>query len=170
MQKSVRSLLGDLTNVQLIVPLQYEYFVFAMKHSYLVLTDSGGVQEEAPSLGKPVLVMRDTTERLEAVTAGTVQLVGTNKENIIKGVQNLIDEFSKIKKNIQLIIAGQIMSQGYFDKIQSSIHKLNDNRIHLKDTFIPIEQLQVYYNAADIVILPFDKVENSGSEIMAMGF
>ena len=62
-----------------------------MKHSYLVLTDSGGVQEEAPGLGKPVLVMRDTTERPEAVNAGTVQLVGANKENIIKGVQNLID-------------------------------------------------------------------------------
>ena len=72
--------------------LQYEDFVFAMKNCYLVLTDSGGVQEEAPGLGKPVLVMRDTTERPEAVHAGTVLLVGANKENIIEGVQNLIND------------------------------------------------------------------------------
>lgn len=97
-QKPVRSLLGDLNNVYLIDPLQYEDFVFAMKHSYLVLTDSGGVQEEAPGLGKPVLVMRDTTERPEAVIAGTVQLVGANKNNIIKGVQNLIDDKTLYKK------------------------------------------------------------------------
>lgn len=90
-RKPVDNILSEVNNVYLIEPLQYEDFVFAMKHSYLVLTDSGGVQEEAPGLGKPVLVMRDTTERPEAVTAGTVQLVGANKENIIKGVQNLID-------------------------------------------------------------------------------
>lgn len=91
-QKPVKALLGDLSNVHLIAPLQYEDFVFAMKNSFLVLTDSGGVQEEAPGLGKPVLVMRDTTERSEAVIAGTVQLVGANKNNIIKGVQDLIDD------------------------------------------------------------------------------
>ena len=97
-QKPVKALLGDLNNVHLIAPLQYEDFVFAMKHSYLVLTDSGGVQEEAPGLGKPVLVMRNTTERPEAVTAGTVQLVGANKENISKGVQSLIDDKALYKK------------------------------------------------------------------------
>lgn len=98
-QKPVQEILGDTNTVHLIAPLQYEDFVFAMKHSYLVLTDSGGVQEEAPGLGKPVLVMRDTTERPEAVTAGTVQLVGANKENIIRGVQNLIDD-SKLYENM----------------------------------------------------------------------
>ncbi|MDY7394201.1 UDP-N-acetylglucosamine 2-epimerase (non-hydrolyzing) [Aureibaculum sp. 2210JD6-5] len=101
-QEPVKRLLIGLNNVQLIDPLEYQDFVFAMKHCYLVLTDSGGVQEEAPSLGKPVLVMRDTTERPEAVAAGTVQLVGANKENIINGVQLLIDDkslYSKMTKS-----------------------------------------------------------------------
>lgn len=91
-QSPVKRILGNLENVHLIDPLQYEDFVWAMKHCYLVLTDSGGVQEEAPGLGKPVLVMRDTTERPEALEAGTVQLVGANKQKIIRGVQNLIDD------------------------------------------------------------------------------
>ncbi|MBJ2174578.1 UDP-N-acetylglucosamine 2-epimerase (non-hydrolyzing) [Aureibaculum sp. A20] len=91
-QKPVKQILGALNNVHLIAPLEYPDFVYAMKHCYLLLTDSGGVQEEAPSLGKPVLVMRNTTERPEAVTAGTVQLVGANKENIVNGVQQLIDD------------------------------------------------------------------------------
>ena len=91
-QKPVNEILGELKNVHLISPLQYEDFVFAMKHCYLVLTDSGGVQEEAPGLGKPVLVMRDTTERPEAVKAGTVKLVGADKAKIIKGVQLLIED------------------------------------------------------------------------------
>lgn len=93
-QKPVNKLLNNLDNVHLIEPLEYQDFVLAMKHCYMLLTDSGGVQEEAPSLGKPVLVMRDTTERPEAVTAGTVQLVGANKEKIIKNVQQLIDKQS----------------------------------------------------------------------------
>ncbi len=101
-QKPVNRLLKDLDNVQLIEPLEYQDFVLAMKHCYLVLTDSGGVQEEAPSLGKPVLVMRDTTERPEAVTAGTVQLVGANKENIISGVQGLIDNQTFYNKMTKL--------------------------------------------------------------------
>lgn len=88
-----------------------------------------------------------------------------------KGIENLIHEFSKIKnEKVQLIIAGQIMDQIYFDNIQKSIIYLNDNRIQLKSVFIPVEKLQIYYNAADVVVLPFDKVENSGSAIMAMGF
>lgn len=91
-QKPVRQLLSNVPNVHLIEPLQYETFLYLMNKSYFIITDSGGVQEEAPSLGKPVLVMRDTTERPEAVEAGTVKLVGTNKETIIKEAQNLLDD------------------------------------------------------------------------------
>ena len=86
----VYDILSDVSNIQLIKPLSYPAFVWLMKHAYLIITDSGGVQEEAPSLGKPVLVMRDTTERPEAVEAGTVILVGTNKEKIINEVSNLL--------------------------------------------------------------------------------
>ena len=91
-QEPVKRLLGGLENVHLLKPLGYEPFVYLMQHAYLVLTDSGGVQEEAPGLGKPVLVMRDTTERPEAVEAGTVRLVGTNAELITNEVQHLLDD------------------------------------------------------------------------------
>lgn len=91
-QAPVKRLLGGLDNVHLIEPLGYEPFVFLMQHAYLVLTDSGGVQEEAPGLGKPVLVMRDTTERPEAIEAGTVKLVGTDAELITTEVQRLLDD------------------------------------------------------------------------------
>lgn len=97
-QAPVKRLLGGLDNVHLIEPLAYEPFVFLMQHAYLVLTDSGGVQEEAPGLGKPVLVMRDTTERPEAVEAGTVLLVGTNAELITTEVQRLLDDENMYKK------------------------------------------------------------------------
>lgn len=91
-RKPVMEILGSgQPNVFLIEPLQYLQFVFLMERSYLVLTDSGGVQEEAPGLGKPVLVMRDTTERPEAVEAGTVMLVGADKERIENGVTALLD-------------------------------------------------------------------------------
>ena len=90
-QKPVKQLLSGIDNVYLIEPLQYEQFIYMMDKSYFIITDSGGVQEEAPSLGKPVLVMRDTTERPEALDAGTVKLVGTNTELIIKEAQELID-------------------------------------------------------------------------------
>ena len=90
-QEPVNRLLGGLGNVHLIAPLGYEPFVYLMQKAYLVLTDSGGVQEEAPGLGKPVLVMRDTTERPEAVDAGTVRLVGTEAEVIRQAVQELLD-------------------------------------------------------------------------------
>jgi UDP-N-acetylglucosamine 2-epimerase (non-hydrolysing) len=83
---------SSLKNIFFIEPLDYLPFVYLMNASYLVLTDSGGIQEEAPGLGKPVLVMRDTTERPEALDAGTVKLVGTNKELIIEQVSKLIDE------------------------------------------------------------------------------
>ncbi|MDD2896220.1 MAG: UDP-N-acetylglucosamine 2-epimerase (non-hydrolyzing) [Aliarcobacter sp.] len=100
-QKPVKEILSNTSNVYLIEPLQYESFIYMMNKSYFIITDSGGVQEEAPSLGKPVLVMRDTTERPEAVDAGTVKLVGTNKEIIIKEAQNLLDnkeEYEKMSK------------------------------------------------------------------------
>jgi len=91
-QQPVKEILSDVDNVYLIEPLQYENFIYMMNKSYFIITDSGGVQEEAPSLGKPVLVMRDTTERPEALQAGTVKLVGTNKEVIIKEAQKLLDD------------------------------------------------------------------------------
>jgi len=97
-RKPVKEILLGIDNVYLIEPLEYLPFVFLLNHSYLVLTDSGGLQEEAPSLGKPVLVMRDTTERPEAVEAGTVMLVGTNKEAIISNVSKLIDDDIFYKK------------------------------------------------------------------------
>ncbi len=83
---------GNLRNVHLIDPVDYLPFVYLMNRSYLIITDSGGVQEEAPSLGKPVLVMRDTTERPEAVQAGTVLLVGTNKAAIVRETKVLLDD------------------------------------------------------------------------------
>lgn len=89
-QKPVYELLSGLNNVYLISPLDYLPFIYAMQHSTLLLTDSGGVQEEAPSLGKPVLVMRDTTERPEAVEAGTVKLIGTDAAAIVSNVTNLL--------------------------------------------------------------------------------
>ena len=92
-RKPVREILGEgAENVFLIEPLDYLPFIYMMQHSTLILTDSGGVQEEAPGLGKPVLVMRDTTERPEAVEAGTVLLVGTNREKIEQGVSQLLDD------------------------------------------------------------------------------
>lgn len=90
-QQPVKSLLADLPNVHLIEPLDYEPFVYLLKHSYIVLTDSGGIQEEAPSLGKPVLVMRKVTERPEAVDAGTVILVGANRERIVASTSELLE-------------------------------------------------------------------------------
>lgn len=92
-RKPVLEILGEKAeNIFLIEPLDYLPFVYMMQHSTLILTDSGGVQEEAPGLGKPVLVMRDTTERPEAVEAGTVLLVGTNREKIEHGVSMLLDD------------------------------------------------------------------------------
>lgn len=89
-REPVNRILSNLNNVHLIEPMEYLTFIKLMDLSYLILTDSGGIQEEAPSLGKPVLVMRDTTERPEAVEAGTVKLVGTNKNEIVKMVNLLL--------------------------------------------------------------------------------
>ncbi|GIJ97803.1 UDP-N-acetyl glucosamine 2-epimerase [Capnocytophaga stomatis] len=91
-QKPVYEILSEVGNIHLIAPLSYPAFVWLMKYSYLIITDSGGVQEEAPSLGKPVLVMRNTTERPEAVTAGTVILVGTDKKRIVQECQLLLND------------------------------------------------------------------------------
>lgn len=90
-REPVNRLLSQLNNVILIEPLEYLEFVFLMMNSFLILTDSGGIQEEAPSLGKPVLVMRDTTERPEALNAGTVKLVGTDDKKISDEVSLLIE-------------------------------------------------------------------------------
>ena len=89
-REPVNRILKDVKNVQLIEPQDYLPFVYLMSKAHIIVTDSGGVQEEAPSLGKPVLVMRDTTERPEAVAAGTVKLVGTDKNRIIAEVKNLL--------------------------------------------------------------------------------
>jgi UDP-N-acetylglucosamine 2-epimerase (non-hydrolysing) len=100
-QKPVKEILSDVHNVYLIEPLQYESFIYMMNKAYFIITDSGGVQEEAPSLGKPVLVMRDTTERPEAIEAGTVKLVGTNSQTIIDEAQKLLDyniEYERMSK------------------------------------------------------------------------
>jgi UDP-N-acetylglucosamine 2-epimerase (non-hydrolysing) len=91
-QKPVKKILSNHCNVYLINPLDYAPFVWLMNQSDLILTDSGGVQEEAPSLGKPVLVMRDVTERPEAVEAGTVKLVGTNRQTIVQNVEEVLDD------------------------------------------------------------------------------
>jgi UDP-N-acetylglucosamine 2-epimerase (non-hydrolysing) len=90
-QGPVHEYLNDLTNVKLISPLGYEEFAYLMEKSFLIMTDSGGIQEEAPSLGKPVVVLRNTTERPEAVSAGTVLLVGTDTRKIISTVGELIN-------------------------------------------------------------------------------
>ena len=91
-QEPVHDILSNFDNVHLIPPLDYESFVYLLKGCYLVLTDSGGIQEEAPSLGKPVLVMRDVTERPEAVEAGTVKLVGAKKASIIWHIEKLLTD------------------------------------------------------------------------------
>ncbi len=97
-QKPVKKILTGINNVYLINPLDYLPFIYLLNKSYLILTDSGGVQEEAPSLGKPVIVMRDTTERPEAVEAGTVILVGTDKQKIVENVTKLLENELEYKK------------------------------------------------------------------------
>jgi UDP-N-acetylglucosamine 2-epimerase (non-hydrolysing) len=91
-REPVNAVLRDLSNVHLAEPLDYEPFAYLLRHCHIVLTDSGGIQEEAPSLGKPVLVMRDVTERPEAVEAGTVRLVGASRERIVREVAELLGD------------------------------------------------------------------------------
>jgi UDP-N-acetylglucosamine 2-epimerase len=90
-QGPVNEILGGVAGVHLLEPVDYPSFVHLMSNAHIVITDSGGIQEEAPSLGKPVLVMRDVTERPEAVEAGTVKLVGTDKRRIVANAQELLD-------------------------------------------------------------------------------
>jgi UDP-N-acetylglucosamine 2-epimerase (non-hydrolysing) len=97
-KEPVDRILADVENVHLIEPLDYLPFVYLMSRTYFILTDSGGVQEEAPSLGKPVLVMRDTTERPEAIQAGTVKLVGTDLDYIVEQAIILLDNQQEYKK------------------------------------------------------------------------
>lgn len=97
-QQPVNDILGKLNNVHLIEPQDYLPFVYLMNQAHIILTDSGGIQEEAPSLGKPVLVMRNTTERPEAVIAGTVKLVGTNQTTIEQELIKLLDTPEEYKK------------------------------------------------------------------------
>lgn len=97
-REPVNRILGDVENVLLIEPQQYLPFIYLMSRSHIILTDSGGIQEEAPSLGKPVLVMRDTTERPEAVAAGTVKLVGTNVEKITASLDSLLNDEEAYKE------------------------------------------------------------------------
>ena len=97
-QEPVNKILSNIENISLIPPLPYEAFLWLMNKSKIIITDSGGIQEEAPSLGKPVLVLRETTERPEAVEAGTVVLVGTNVEKIVEGVNQLLNDNDKYKK------------------------------------------------------------------------
>lgn len=97
-REPVERILAGRKNVHLIEPLDYLPFVYLMRRSYLILTDSGGIQEEAPSLGKPVLVMRDTTERPEAVASGTARLVGTSAKNIVRYTSSLLDDVMEYEK------------------------------------------------------------------------
>jgi UDP-N-acetylglucosamine 2-epimerase (non-hydrolysing) len=101
-QEPVRRILKDCANIHLIEPLEYLPFVYLMNQSYMIITDSGGIQEEAPSLGKPVLVMRENTERPEAVDAGTVRLVGTDSKKIIDETSLLLEDnklYDKMSKS-----------------------------------------------------------------------
>jgi len=102
-RKPVYDLLSDIKNIYLLNPLDYVPFVYLMQHCYLVLTDSGGVQEEAPSLGKPVLVMRETTERPEAVEAGTVKLVGADFTSIVEHIHLLLNDRSVYSRMAQTL-------------------------------------------------------------------
>lgn len=113
-QKPAYEILGpsqlNYRNIFLISPLDYESFVYIMSKSYLVLTDSGGIQEEAPSLGKPALVMRNITERPEGIEAGTVKLVGIDKERIVEETQKLLDD------------------SGYYEKMSKGVNPYGDGR------------------------------------------
>jgi UDP-N-acetylglucosamine 2-epimerase (non-hydrolysing) len=97
-REPVNRILNGVNNIHLIEPQQYLPFIYLMTRSHLILTDSGGIQEEAPSLGKPVLVMRDTTERPEAVDAGTVKLVGTDVGIMTAAINELMDNEKSYKE------------------------------------------------------------------------
>ena len=124
-QKPVKELLGNKERIHLIEPMEYAPFSSLMKEAHLIMTDSGGVQEEAPSLGKPVLVLRTTTERPEAVEYGTVKLVGTDTDVIVKEVQNLLDNESEYKKMSESInpYGDGLASQRIVDAIKKAFNR-----------------------------------------------
>lgn len=124
-QKPVKELLDGKERIHLIEPMEYAPFSSLMKEAHLIMTDSGGVQEEAPSLGKPVLVLRTTTERPEAVEYGTVKLVGTDTDVIVKEVQNLLDNESEYKKMSEAInpYGDGLASQRIVDAIRKAFKK-----------------------------------------------
>lgn len=97
-QEPVYSILGNMSNILLIPPIDYEPFIFLMNRSHLILTDSGGIQEEAPTLGKPILIMRDTSERPEGIKAGSAKLVGTDMDKIVQETQKLLMESSEYER------------------------------------------------------------------------
>ncbi len=99
----VFALLRNIPGIHLVEPLDYHVFCNIMAKSYLILTDSGGIQEEAPSLGKPVLVLRQTTERPEGIAAGTVKLIGTKKENIVKETKKLLENEKEYQKMVESV-------------------------------------------------------------------
>jgi UDP-N-acetylglucosamine 2-epimerase (non-hydrolysing) len=102
-QEPVNRILSNVEGIHLLPPQDYEPFVYLMTKAYLILTDSGGIQEEAPSLGKPVLVMRESTERPEGVDVGTALLVGTNKERIASSIKELLtnnESYDKMSRTI----------------------------------------------------------------------
>lgn len=120
----VESVLSGIGNIHLIDPLDYEPFVYLMDRSYLILTDSGGIQEEAPSLGKPVLVMRETTERPEAVKAGTVVLVGTDPKIILDEIDSLLNDSDKYRN---MALAHNPYGDGYAsNKIVTYLKSFNE--------------------------------------------
>ena len=122
-QEPVNRLLKDINNIYLIEPQDYLPFVYLMNKAHIIITDSGGIQEEAPSLGKPVIVLRDTTERPEAVEAGTVKLVGTKVDMIVSEVSSLLDSPEKYK---QMSMAHNPYGQG--DACIKIIKALKSNR------------------------------------------
>ncbi|MFZ2196117.1 MAG: UDP-N-acetylglucosamine 2-epimerase (non-hydrolyzing), partial [Thermodesulfovibrionales bacterium] len=133
-QQVARRILGKEKNVHLIEPLSYDAFVWLMNRSYFVLTDSGGVQEEAPSLGKPVLVMRDTTERTEGIKAGTARLVGTAKDRIRDNAALLLDNPAEYVKMAQAVNPyGDGRSSERIESILLGMHRLNEKDNNEKD-------------------------------------
>jgi UDP-N-acetylglucosamine 2-epimerase (non-hydrolysing) len=112
-REAANEILGDCDRIRIIDPLEVLDFHNFLSRSYLILTDSGGIQEEAPSLGKPVLVMRDTTERPEGITAGTLKLVGTNEDNIYNTFRLLLEDKNEYEKMSQ---ANNPYGDGYASK------------------------------------------------------
>ncbi|MCX5807365.1 MAG: UDP-N-acetylglucosamine 2-epimerase (non-hydrolyzing) [Proteobacteria bacterium] len=123
-QEPVKRMLSGIKNIYLIEPLEYERFVFLMNNSYLILTDSGGIQEEGPSLGKPVLVMRNTTERPEGIESGAVKLIGTDQDNIVRGALDLLE------------------NTALYEKMSKSVNPYGDGRASEKITDILLSKLK----------------------------